>query len=133
MMAKMNAAGALAKSSWRLVLPAVLLFSACQNTRPPVDDQAITKSVKARLSSAFGRIEDKQISQFDRGADGQTITYISVSSTAGVVTLSGEVASKKIKAKAAEIARSVPRVVRVNNNLSLAPGYSDDALGDRPK
>jgi hypothetical protein len=24
------------------------------------------------------------------------------------------------------------RVVRVNNNLSLAPGYSDDAVNDKP-
>jgi len=89
--------------------------------------------VRDKLTAAFGRIEDRQIRQFDRGANGQTITYIAVSSTQGVVTLTGEVGGKKAKAKAGEIARSVRQVVRVNNNISLAPGYSDDAVGDTPQ
>ncbi len=54
-----------------------------------------------------------------------------VSSVDGVVTLTGEVRGQRAKDKAGEIARSVEQVVRVNNNLSLAPGYSDDAVGGK--
>jgi len=103
----------------------------CQRAKS-IDDAAITKDVKAKLAAAFGPIEDRQVRQFDRGANQQTITYISVSSVDGVVTLTGEVGSKKAKAKAGEIARGVQQVVRVNNNISLAPGYSDDAVNDKP-
>jgi hypothetical protein len=106
-------------------------FSGCQGHRAPIDDAAITLAVKARLAKEFGPIEARQVRQFDRGADAQTITYIAVSSVDGVVTLTGEVGSKRVKAKAAEIARGVARVVRVNNNLSLAPGYSDDSEGGK--
>jgi BON domain len=55
---------------------------------------------------------------------------ISVSSVNGVVTLTGEVGGKREKARAGEIAGSVEQVVSVNNNLSVAPDYSDDAVGD---
>ncbi|MGO4881437.1 MAG: BON domain-containing protein [Bryobacteraceae bacterium] len=109
---------------------AVALLGGCQS-RKPVDDASITKNVKAKLSAAFGRIEDRQVQQFDRGADQQTVTYIAVSSANGVVTLTGEVNGKRAKARAGDIARSVKGVARVNNNLSLAPGYSDDAVGDK--
>jgi osmotically-inducible protein OsmY len=112
------------------VVCALVLFGACQNRQPP-DDAAIAKTVKARLAAAFGPIEARQVRQFDRGADGQTITYISVNSINGVVTLTGEVGGKRAKAKAGEIARGVRQVVHVNNNLALAPGYSDDSLGDK--
>jgi BON domain len=114
-----------------IAMCALAFFSACQKTKS-IDDAAITKGVKTKLAAAFGPIEDRQVSQFDRGANGQTITYISVSSIGGVVTLTGEVGSKRAKAKAGEIARSVRQVSRVNNNLSLAPGYSDDAVGGQP-
>ena len=116
---------------WCIAICVPALFSGCQ-TGKPIDDAAIAKGVKAKLAAAFGPIEDRQVSQLDRGANAQTITYISVSSVYGVVTLTGEVDSKKAKAKAGELARGVPRVVRVNNNLSLAPGYSDDAVNDKP-
>lgn len=109
-------------------MSAIVLFGGCQN-RQPIDDAAVTKTVKAKLGAAFGPIEDRQVRQFDRGADQQTITYIAVSSKNGVVTLTGEVNGKRAKAKAGEIARSVAQVVRVDNNLALAPGYSDDAVG----
>jgi hypothetical protein len=108
---------------------AIVLFAGCQH-REPIDDAAITKTVRAKLAATFGPIEDRQVRQFDRGAEQQTITYISVSSANGIVTLTGEVNGKRAKAKAGDIARSVARVVRVNNNLALAPGYSDDAVGD---
>jgi osmotically-inducible protein OsmY len=114
-----------------IAICALALCNGCQ-TAKPIDDAAITKGVKTKLAAVFGPIEDRQVSQLDRGANGQTITYISVSSVNGVVTLKGEVGSKKAKAKAGEIARSVQQVVRVNNNISLAPGYSDDAVNDKP-
>jgi osmotically-inducible protein OsmY len=113
----------------------VAVVSGCRSARIPekaIDDAAITKRVKARLAMDFGPIEDRQVRQLDRGGDQQTVSYISVSSVNGVVTLNGEVRGKRAKAKAGEIARSVEQVVSVNNNLSLAPGYSDDAVDDRP-
>jgi hypothetical protein len=124
---RMSTAGAVLSS---IALYAVVLFGGCRNHRP-ADDAAITKNVKAKLAAAFGPIENRQVRQFDRGADQQTITYISVSSVNGVVTLTGEVGGKRAKAKAEEIARSVAQVVRVSNNLSIAPGYSDDAVGEK--
>lgn len=126
MTTKLSAASAVLSS---MVMCAAAILGGCQGHRAPVDDAAITQGVKIKLSAVFGPIEARQVRQFDRGADQQTITNISVTSVNGVVTLTGEVAGKRIKARAGEIARSVPNVVRVNNNLSLAPGYSDDALG----
>jgi len=108
---------------------AVALLIGC--SQAPVDDAAITNGVKAKLAAEFGRLEDAQVSQLDRGADKQTITYISVNSVNGVVTLTGEVRGRKAKDKAAQLARSVEHVASVNNNLSIAPGYSDDAVGDK--
>ena len=49
-----------------------------------------------------------------------TVTNISVNSTNGVVTLAGQVDSEAIKAKVEAAARSVPKVVRVINNLQVA-------------
>ena len=114
-----------------IAICALALFNGCQ-TAKPIDDAAIAKGVKAKLAAVFGPIEDRQVTQLDRGANGETITSIAVSSVNGFVTLTGEVGSKKAKAKAGEIARGVPRVVKVNNNISLAPGYSDDAVNDKP-
>lgn len=118
-----------------IAICAIAMAGACRNSRiaaKPIDDAAITKAVKAKLTAVFGPIEARQVRQLDRGADQQTVTYILVSSLNGVVTLTGEVASKRTKAKASDIARSVEQVVGVNNNLSVAPGYSDDAAGDKP-
>ena len=112
-----------------IVISTCAIFSGCQ-TGKPRDDAAITVAVKAKLAAVFGPIEAKQVRQLDRGANDQTVSYISVHSVNGVVTLTGEVNGKRAKARAGEIARHVPQVVSVNNNLSLAPGYSDDALGD---
>jgi osmotically-inducible protein OsmY len=113
----------------------IALSGGCRSSRIPdqsTDDAAIAKAVKAKLAKEFGRIEDWQVGQAERGADQQTVTYISVTSAGGVVTLTGEVRGKRAKAKAGEIARSVEQVSSVNNNLSIAPGYSDDAVGDKP-
>jgi osmotically-inducible protein OsmY len=109
---------------------ALALLIGCSRT--PVDDAAITKNVKAKLTAEFGPIEASQVSQMERGADKQTVTYISASSVNGVVTLTGEVRGKRAKDKAGELARGVAQVASVNNNLALAPGYSDDAVGDKP-
>jgi osmotically-inducible protein OsmY len=113
-----------------IVISTFAIFSGCSHTDKPRDDAAITAAVKAKLTAVFGPIEAKEVSQLDRGANSQTVSYISVRSVNGVVTLTGEVNGKRAKARAAEIARSVPQVASVNNKLSLAPGYSDDALGD---
>jgi hypothetical protein len=128
---KMRGPGAILSS---IAICAIALFSGCRSSGIPekaIDDAAITKRVKAKLAPDFAPVEDRQVSQLERGADQQTVSYISVSSVNGVVTLAGEVRSKRAKAKAGEIARTVEGVVGVNNNLSIAPGYSDDAVGDR--
>lgn len=115
-----------------IVLSTIAMCAAlagCQSHQP-IDDAAITKTVKTKLAAVFGPIEDRQVRQLDRGANQETITYIDVRSSNGIVTLTGEVNGKRAKAKAGDIAHSVAHVVRVNNNLALAPGYSDDAVGD---
>jgi len=113
-----------------LAIFAVALCGGCRNSPKSVDDAALTKAVKARLDAVFGPPEARQVRQLDRGADQETISYISVNSVDGVVTLTGEVRSKRAKTKADELARSVDHVVSVQNNLSIAPGYGDDAVGD---
>jgi hypothetical protein len=111
-----------------------VFFSACSTSHvsdKPIDDASITRAVKAKLITVFGPMEARQELQLNRGADQQTISSISVSSVNGVVTLTGEVRGNRAKAKAGEIAKSVEHVVSVNNNLSVAPGYSDDAVGGK--
>ena len=118
-----------------IAICAITLFSGCRSSgisEKSIDDAALTKRVKAKLAPDFAPIEDRQVSQLERGADQQTVSYISVTSVNGVVTLAGEVRSKRAKAKAGEIARAPEGVVSVNNNLSIAPGYSDDAVGNKP-
>jgi hypothetical protein len=95
----------------------------------PVDDAAVVQAVKAKLTSTFGPIENRQVRQLERGADKETVTFITVDSANGVVTLTGEVATQRAKAMAGEIAHGVSQVVSVKNNLAVAPGYSDDAAG----
>jgi osmotically-inducible protein OsmY len=70
-----------------------------------VDALQITAQVKAKLASDIGVA---------------SVTNISVNSTNGVVTLSGQVDSEDIKSKAAIVAKSVPKVVRVVNFLQIA-------------
>jgi BON domain len=128
---KMGTTGGMLAS---ITICVLALLCGCQNSptpEKPIDDATITKSVKAKLATVFGPNEDREVRQLDRGADQQTVTYISVSSVNGVVTLTGEVRGKRAKDKAGEIARSVEQVVHVNNKLSIAPGYSDDAVGDK--
>jgi hyperosmotically inducible periplasmic protein len=69
-----------------------------------VDDTAIKASVKTKLAA------DVKLS---------TLTNIEVNSTNGVVTLAGQVDTADQKRMAADVARSVDGVVRVNNNLQV--------------
>ena len=69
-----------------------------------VDDAAIKTSVKAKLAA------DVKLS---------TLTNIEVNSTNGVVTLAGQVDTADQKRMAADVARTVNGVVRVNNNLQV--------------
>src|SRR5262249_40044036 len=79
--------------------------TACRTNESPeaqVDDLQITTQIKARLASDIGA---------------SSVTNISVNSTNGVVTMSGQVDSADVKAKAVAIAKSVPKVVRVVDSL----------------
>lgn len=69
-----------------------------------VDDAAIKTSVKAKLAA------DVKLS---------TLTNIEVNSTNGVVTLAGQVDNPDQRRLAAEVARTVDGVVRVNNELQV--------------
>ena len=69
-----------------------------------IDDAGIKTAVKAKLAA------DVKLS---------TLTNIEVNSTNGVVTLAGQVDNADQKRLAAEVARSVDGVVRVNNNLQV--------------
>lgn len=69
-----------------------------------VDDAAIKTSVKAKLAA------DVKLS---------TLTNIEVNSTNGIVTLAGQVDNPDQRQLAAQVARSVDGVVRVNNELQV--------------
>jgi len=85
------------------------LFQGCRTNESPegqVNDLQITAQVKSKLASNVGV---------------SSVTNISVNSTNGVVTLSGQVDSSGIRDKAEEIAKAIPKVVRVVDNLQIAP------------
>lgn len=89
-----------------LTLVAAVLLSACTTTQTParqVDDNAIHAAVKARLTAA----------RFSN------IVNIDINVTNGIVTLAGEVPNAQVKMDAADEARKVDGVVRVNNNLQV--------------
>jgi osmotically-inducible protein OsmY len=91
------------------VLPLVCaVLIGCRTNESPkaqVDDLQITAQVKSQLVAEIGL---------------SSVTDISINSTNGIVTLSGQVDSPEIKNKAEASARSVPKVVRVINNLQVA-------------
>jgi hyperosmotically inducible protein len=98
----------------KLVLTALLLLaaitSACRTNESPegqINDAEIATSIKAKLASDLGV---------------SSITNISVNSTQGVVTLAGTVHSAEEKSRAVAIARSIPKVVKVNDNLQVTAG-----------
>ena len=90
----------------------VLLFAlllGCRTNESPegqVDDLQIMAQVKSKLASDVGV---------------SSVTNISVNSTNGVVTLSGQVNSPDVKSKAETVAKSVPKVVRVVDTLQVTP------------
>jgi BON domain-containing protein len=90
---------------------ALVLFcaalSGCRTNESPeaqVNDLEITASVKSKLASDVGL---------------STVPNIDVNSTNGVVTLSGQVNSAAMKEQAETIAKSVPHVAKVVNNLQV--------------
>jgi hypothetical protein len=94
------------------LLPAILLLAistACRTNQSPeqqVKDSAIAVDVKAKLAEELGAA---------------TIMNISVNVTDGTVTLSGTVHDSAEKSKAVAIAKAVPNVAGVNDNLQI-PG-----------
>ena len=102
-----------------LLLPIACLFLVgCRTDETPraqVDDLQITTQLKTKLASDIGL---------------SSITNISINSTNGVVTLSGMVDSPDIKSKAESIAKAVPKVVRVVDNLQIAAKPQQGSLND---
>jgi hypothetical protein len=104
----------------------LLGLSGCRTNQTPeaqVTDFQISANVKTKLASEVGLA---------------TVPNISVNATNGVVTLSGIVKSGDQKSRAETIAKSVPHVVRVINNLQIAqtptssrvrPVFSTDEAG----
>ncbi|HEV3202284.1 MAG TPA: BON domain-containing protein [Bryobacteraceae bacterium] len=92
-----------------IVLPLLCaLLLGCRTNESPeaqVDDLKITAQVRSQLATNVGV---------------SSLTNIDVNSTNGVVTLSGQVDSADIKAKAEATAKSVPKVARVVDNLQVA-------------
>lgn len=88
---------------------AVTAAVGCRTNETPaeqVNDMKIAAQIKSKLASQMGV---------------STVTNISVNSTNGVVTLSGQVNNAGDKSRAVEIARSVPKVVRVEDSLQVSP------------
>ena len=93
-----------------LLLPALLcaFLVGCRTNESPegqVNDLQIVAQVKSKLASEIGAT---------------TVTNVSVDSTNGVVTLAGQVDSVELKTHAEAVAKGVPKVVRVINNLQVA-------------
>jgi hypothetical protein len=92
-----------------ICLAAILVFlPGCRTNESPekqVNDIEITANVKSKLASDLGL---------------STVPNISVNSTNGVVTLSGQVDSADKRAKADAIAKGVPHVKSVVDNLQVS-------------
>jgi BON domain len=99
-----------------LLLAAFAAITAgCNTSEPPnqqVKDLQITAQVKTKL------VSDVRAS---------SLTNIDVNTTNGVVTLAGQVENSDVKHSADTVAGAVPGVVRVNNNLQVAPANSSAA------
>jgi len=107
----MNGTRTLAVTITKLATILILAVSVgCRTNETPenqVTDAKIVTDVKAKLVEGLGAF---------------TVTNISVNSTNGVVTLSGLVHNSAEQAKAIEITKSVPNVVRVNDSLQVSGG-----------
>jgi osmotically-inducible protein OsmY len=90
-----------------ILATAAVLAQGCNTTEPPnrqLSDAQVTTKVKAKLASDIGP---------------SSLTNVDVTTTNGVVTLSGQVASADVKQKAETVTASLPGVVRVNNNVQV--------------
>ncbi len=90
------------------LLSLAVLLCGCRTNESPeaqVNDIEIAAQIKSKLASDVGL---------------STVTNVSINSTNGVVTLSGQVDSDDARAKAEAAAKSVPKVVRVVNNIQVA-------------
>jgi hypothetical protein len=84
-----------------------IMTIACRTNESPemqVDDAQITAQIKSKLASDVGL---------------STVTNISVNSANGIVTLAGQVDTNEAKAKAEAVAKSVPKVIRIIDNLQV--------------
>jgi len=96
-----------------MIKPCTLIFACalmvgCRTNETPraqVDDLQIAAQIKSKLASDVGL---------------SSVTDISVNSTNGIVTLAGQVDSPAKKARAEQAATTVPKVVRVIDNLQVA-------------
>ena len=93
------------------LLPIIFLLGAllpgCRTNESPekqVDDLKITADVKSKLAAELGL---------------SSVPNISVNSTNGVVTLSGQVNTVAERDKAESIVRSVPKVSRIVDDLQV--------------
>lgn len=87
----------------------IVAMSACNTVQPPnqqFSDARITTQVKTKLAS------DVRPS---------SLANIHVSTTNGIVTLSGAVESDAVKSKAELVTRSVSGVAKVNDELEIVP------------
>lgn len=99
---------AIRMKSLLLISVIAALLMGCRTNETPraqVDDLKITADLKGKLASDVGL---------------SSVTDISVNSTNGVVTLAGEVKSEDVKDKAESIAKAIPNVVRVVDNIQVA-------------
>ena len=101
-----------------LVFVCALLLGCRTNESPEgqVNDLQVTAQVKAKLASDVGV---------------SSVTNISVNTTNGVVTLSGQVNSAEIRAKALAAARAVPKVVKVVDTIQIASQTSSETVYPR--
>jgi hyperosmotically inducible protein len=90
-----------------LALACALLCGCRTNVTPEqqVNDVEITANIKSKLATEVGL---------------STIPNVSVNSTNGVVTLSGQVDSPATRAKVEDVSKGVPKVVQVVDNLQVA-------------
>jgi osmotically-inducible protein OsmY len=97
-------------------LARIMMFAEdCNRSQSPdrqVSDAQITTQIKSKLAS---------------DVNASTLTNIDVNTTNGVVTLAGQVENPERKRSAETIAASVPGVLRVNNNLQVAPAAASAA------
>jgi hyperosmotically inducible protein len=90
-----------------LLIACLALTAGCRTNEAPeqqVTDAGITARVKTKLAEDLGAA---------------TVTNISVNATNGIVTLAGTVHSSAEKAKAVTVAHTIPKVVRVEDNLQV--------------